>query len=278
MKTNLPDVHVFRRNTPTSPQHCVIPPSIVVVVQGEKQMYANDKIFTYNASHFLLSSIELPASSEVVEASPDKPCLGIVVPLDMKLISDILLESDIQFAIEEHVEGCITIGQQSIGILKSLLHLLELADEPETITQLAPLFMRELHYRLLLSDQAVKLKQMVLQRTQADKIAKTIEFIKFNYMRPIRVSDLASSVQMSPQTFHHHFRGITDMSPLQYQKWLRLTEAKRLMLNQHLGVAKAAYQVGYESVSQFSREYSRMFGASPKKDLSNSQTRVKSAG
>jgi transcriptional regulator GlxA family with amidase domain len=132
---------------------------------------------------------------------------------------------------------------------------------------LAPLFQREIHYRLLRSDQAAKLRQIASVDGQGYRIAKAIDWLKLNYASPVRVDELAARVQMSTPTFHHHFRQLTAMSPLQYQKWLRLNEAKRLMLNEHLDVASAAFKVGYESPSQFSREYSRLFGAPPKRDV-----------
>ncbi len=147
------------------------------------------------------------------------------------------------------------------------MRLLALLDEPDAIPTLAPMFQREIHYRLLTSDQASRLRQIASVDSQGYKIAKAIDWIKLNYASPLRVEYLAACAQMSTPTFHHHFRQLTAMSPLQYQKWLRLHEAKRLMLNEHLDAADAAFQVGYESPSQFSREYSRLFGAPPKRDI-----------
>ena len=159
------------------------------------------------------------------------------------------------------------IGAATTPLLSSFGRLLELLDEPDAIAVLAPLIQREIHYRLLMSDQAARLRQITSVDGQGYRIAKAIDWLKLNYATPLRVDDLASRVQMSTPTFHHHFRQLTAMSPLQYQKWLRLNEAKRLMLNEHLDVSSAAFKVGYESPSQFSREYSRLFGVPPKRNI-----------
>ena len=161
----------------------------------------------------------------------------------------------------------VTLVAGLVALLASFARLLALLDEPDAIPVLAPLIQREIHYRLLLSDQAPRLRQITAVDGQGYRIAKAIDWLKLNYALPLRVEELAARVQMSPPTFHHHFRQLTAMSPLQYQKWLRLNEAKRLMLNEHLDVSSAAFKVGYESPSQFSREYSRLFGVPPKRDM-----------
>ncbi|WP_339627894.1 AraC family transcriptional regulator, partial [uncultured Pseudomonas sp.] len=168
---------------------------------------------------------------------------------------------------DRSVATSVGIGAATTPLLSSFGRLLELLDEPDAIAVLAPLIQREIHYRLLMSDQAARLRQITSVDGQGYRIAKAIDWLKLNYATPLRVDDLASRVQMSTPTFHHHFRQLTAMSPLQYQKWLRLNEAKRLMLNEHLDVSSAAFKVGYESPSQFSREYSRLFGVPPKRNI-----------
>ena len=265
--TPIPNVSFFRRETPAAPAYCMIPPSIVVVVQGEKQMLVGGDAYAYDASRYLITSLDLPASSEVVQASQDVPCLGLTVNLDLRTIAELIAHGNVPPPRDRAVNGCIGIGDLTPAILKPIGRLLELLDEPQAIPTLAPIFLRELHYRLLTSDQAGRLRQIASVDGQAYKIARAIDWLKMNYAAPLRVEELAASVQMSTPTFHHHFRQLTAMSPLQYQKWLRLNEAKRLMLNERLDAASAAFKVGYESPSQFSREYSRLFGASPRRDI-----------
>jgi AraC-like DNA-binding protein len=159
------------------------------------------------------------------------------------------------------------IGTVTPHIVEPFKRLLDLLAEPDAIPVLASLISREIHYRLLMSDQAARLWQIASVGSQSQRVAKAIDWLKVNYASPLRIDELASRVQMSASSFHHHFRKLTAMSPLQYQKWLRLNEAKRLMLNENLDAAGAAFHVGYESPSQFSREYSRLFGISPKRDI-----------
>ena len=265
--TSIPSVGLFRREAPAAPAYCMIPPSIVVVVQGNKQMLVGDGAYAYDASRYLITSLDLPASSEVVNASPEVPCLGLTVNLDLRMFSELIAHGSVPPPRDRSVNGCIGIGSLTPAILKPIGRLLELLDEPDAIPTLAPIFLRELHYRLLISDQAGRLRQIASVDGQAYKIARAIDWLKLNYAAPLRIEDLAASVQMSTPTFHHHFRQFTAMSPLQYQKRLRLNEAKRLMLNERMDAANAAFKVGYESPSQFSREYSRLFGAPPRRDI-----------
>ncbi|RZA28364.1 MAG: AraC family transcriptional regulator, partial [Proteobacteria bacterium] len=208
---------------------------------------------------------------EVLVASPDKPCLGLTLRLDVRMLAELIALSDLPAArdrtpVRVRVRG-VGIGSVTVQMLGSLERLLALLDEPESIAVLAPLIQREIHYRLLQSDQTGRLRQITSVDGQGYRIGRAIDWLKLNYTSPLRVDELAAKVQMSTPTFHHHFRQLTLMSPLQYQKWLRLNEAKRLMLNEQQDVSSAAFKVGYESPSQFSREYRRLFGAPPKRDI-----------
>jgi AraC-like DNA-binding protein len=265
--TPIPNLTFFRREAPSPPSFCMIKPSIVLVVQGAKQMLLGKEAYPYDTSRFLVTSLDLPASSEVVVASPEQPCLGLVLTLDLRMLVELIAQGGLPPSRDRAVGRSMGIGAITPVILKSFSRLLELLDEPEAIPVLAPLIQREIHYRLLMSDQAARLRQIASVDAQGHRIAKAIEWLKLNYASSLRIEELAARVQMSAPTFHHHFRQLTSMSPLQYQKWLRLNEAKRLMLNEHLDAASAAFQVGYESPSQFSREYSRLFGAPPKRDI-----------
>jgi len=256
----------FRREHPSPPSVCMVEPSIILVAQGEKQLWVGGQGYPYDTSRFLVTSLDLPANSEVLAASPEKPCLGLTFKLDLRMLAE-LAQSDLPPTRERPGGKGVGIGSVTSVMLASFERLLALLDEPEAIPVLAPLIQREIHYRLLKSDQAGRLRQITSVDGQGYRIAKAIDWLKLNYASALRVDELAARVQMSTPTFHHHFRQLTAMSPLQYQKWLRLNEARRLMLNEHQDVSSAAFKVGYESPSQFSREYSRLFGVAPRRDI-----------
>jgi len=269
--TDIPGLGLFRRDHPAPPVTCMVEPSIILVAQGEKRLWVGGEGYEYSTSRFLITSLDLPANSEVLVASRDKPCLGLTLRLDVRMLAELIALSDLPPArdrnrVRGRVRG-VGIGSVTVQMLGSLERLLALLDEPESIAVLAPLIQREIHYRLLQSDQTGRLRQITSVDGQGYRIGRAIDWLKLNYTSPLRVDELAAKVQMSTPTFHHHFRQLTLMSPLQYQKWLRLNEAKRLMLNEHQDVSSAAFKVGYESPSQFSREYRRLFGAPPKRDI-----------
>lgn len=265
--TPIPGLCFFRRDAPTPPRYCIVNPSIVLVVQGAKKMWVGKEAYPYDVSRFLITSVDLPATSQVMTASAQTPCLGLTLSLNLRTLAELIAHGDVPAPRERPAAGSIGLGNISPAILDPFKRLVDLLEEPESIPTLAPLFQREIHYRLLKSDQAARLRQIASVDGHGYRIGRTIDWLKQNFAAPLRVEDLASSVQMSTPTFHHHFRQLTAMSPLQYQKWLRLNEAKHLMLNEHLDAATAAFRVGYESPSQFSREYSRLFGAPPKRDI-----------
>lgn len=265
----------FRREVPAAPTVCMVEPSIVLVAQGAKQVWIGGEAYAYDTARFLITSLDLPANSEVISASPSRPCLGLTLKLDLRIVAEMIAQSGLPPRSERAERSGVGIGATTPTILAPFARLLGLLDEPEAIPVLAPLIQREIHYRILMSDQAAKLRQIVSVDSQGHRISKAIDWLKLNFALPLRVDELAAHVQMSTPTFHQHFRQLTTMSPLQYQKWLRLNEAKRLMLNEHLDVSSAAFKVGYESHSQFSREYSRLFGESPKRDISALRARPK---
>jgi AraC-like DNA-binding protein len=255
----------------------MVEPSIVLVAQGAKQLWVGGEAYRYDTSRFLVTSLDLPANSEVMAASPERPCVGLTLKLDLRVLVELTAHARLPRR-DRAIGVGVGIGTATSAILAPFGRLLELLDEPDAIPVLAPLIQREIHYRLLMSDQAAKLRQIASVDGQGHRIAKAIDWLKLNYALPLRVEELAARVQMSTPTFHHHFRQLTAMSPLQYQKWLRLNEAKRLMLNEHLDVSSAAFKVGYESPSQFSREYSRLFGVPPKRDIAELREQANGAG
>lgn len=265
----IPELMLFRREQPMPPCTCLIEPSIILVVQGEKQMLVGGEAFPYDIHRFLVTSLDLPANSQVITASTDKPCLGLSLKLDLRVMAELIAQGGLPLPVERSADKGVGAGLGAVTpvLLESFKRLLDLLDEPAAIPVLAPLIVREIHYRLLRSEQATRLWQITSVGSQGHRVAKAIDWLKMNYTRTLRIEDLAAHVQMSTSSLHQHFRQLTAMSPLQYQKWLRLSEARRLMLNEDLDAASASFEVGYESPSQFSREYTRLFGAPPKRDI-----------
>ena len=237
-----------------------------------------EQSFVYDAEHFLLNSLDLPANSQVLEASPNRPCLGLLFKLDLRVMSEIIAQSGLPPPRDRTTEGGTVLGEMTSTLLAPFCRLLALLSEPGAVAVLAPLIEREIHFRLLTSDLASRLWQIASVGSQSHRIAKAIDWLRANYAQPLSINELATHVQMSASTLHHHFRLLTAMSPLQYQKWLRLNEARRLMLNEPLDAANAAFHVGYESPSQFSREYSRLFGLPPKRDIEKLRASADNAG
>ena len=270
----------FRREMPMPPSICLVEPSIVLVVQGEKQMLVGGVAYPYDVNRFLITSLDLPANSQIVAASADKPCLGLVLKLDLRIMAELIAQGGLPLPAERTNDRGVGIGlgTATTVLLEAFKRLLNLLDDPGAIPVLAPLIAREIHYRLLKSDQAARLWQIASVGSQGHRVAKAIDWLKTNYTTALRVEELATHVQMSSSSLHQYFRQLTAMSPLQYQKWLRLNEARRLMLNESLDAASAGFEVGYESPSQFSREYSRLFGAPPRRDIEGLRTRADNVG
>ena len=258
---------LVRRDAPTSTTSYMHEPSICLIAQGAKRVLLGDETYVYDAHHFLLASVDLPIMAQVLEASPEKPYLGLMLKLDPREIAQLMADSSLPPPRTQHEDRGMAVGELSEPLLCAFLRLLDLLEEPEHIPILAPLVQREILYRLLIGPQGPRLRQIGAAGCRSHQIARAIDWLKANFAQPLRIDDLATQVRMSTSAFHHHFRALTAMSPLQYQKWLRLHEARKLMLTERLDAANAAFQVGYESPSQFSREYSRLFGAPPLRDI-----------
>jgi AraC-like DNA-binding protein len=206
---------------------------------------------------------------QVTKASPEKPYLGLVLNIDQREISQLMVDSNLPPPRPQQSSRGMATGEVTLPLLAAFQRLIDLLDEPRDIPILAPIIEREIFYRLLVGDQGARLRQIAVAGSQSNQIARAIDWLKGNFTKPLHIDDLAAHVNMSTSTFHHHFRQVTAMSPLQYQKWLRLNEARRLMLAEDQDATTASFQVGYESPSQFSREYSRLFGAPPLRDVIN---------
>ena len=260
--TSIPGLALFRRDQPMAPAVCMVEPSLILVARGEKRLWVGGESYRYDRSGFLITSLDLPANSEVLVASREEPCVGLVLKLDVPMLAEVIAKGGMPATRSRTIDKGVGIGTMTTALDEALNRLVALLDEPEAIAVLAPLI-------LLKSDQAARLRQITAVDGQGYRIAKAIDWLKLNYTIPLRIDELAARVQMSAPTFHHHFRQLTAMSPLQYQKWLRLNEARRLMLSDRLDVSRAAFAVGYESPSQFSREYGRMFGSAPRNDIAS---------
>jgi AraC-like DNA-binding protein len=269
IETAIPGLALWRREEPTQPTSGMYEPSICLTAQGAKRVVLGDDAYVYDAQHFLITSVDLPTVWQVIEASREKPCLGLVLKLDQREISQLMVDSKLPPPRPQQSSRGMATGEVTVPMLTAFLRLIHLLDEPNDIPILAPIIQREIFYRLLVGDQGMRLRQMASAGSQSQQIARAIDWLKGNFTQPLRIDHLATQVNMSTSTFHHHFRQVTAMSPLQYQKWLRLNEARRLMLAEKQDAAAAAFQVGYESPSQFSREYSRLFGNSPLRDITN---------
>jgi AraC-like DNA-binding protein len=239
------------------------------VVQGEKEVMLEGETYHYAASQFLVISVDLPATGHVTVATPEKPYLCLQVDIDPRQLSELITETvrtEVQGAPSERA---LFIGTTNDQLTDALLRLARLLETPQDIPLLAPMVLREIYYRLLNGLYGRRIAQIAIDGTKMQRIARVIQRLKTKLSEPIRVEDLAEMAHMSPSSFHSHFKKVTTMSPLQYQKRLRLLEARRLLLVGGTDAASAAYRVGYESASQFSREYSRMFGAPPISDVAN---------
>lgn len=269
----LPGLRVFRADELIGSVCAVYEPSVAVIVQGSKRVVLGADTLVYDCGHYLISSLDLPAVSTILEASPERPYLALVLRLDLREIAGLMLSGQlpaVPAAVplrRAHEHRAMAIGRVTLPLLDACMRLVDLLERPEDLPLLGPLVQREIHYRLLVGEQGGRLRQIAAVGSQGHQIARAIDHLKTRYAEPLRVEDLAREVRMSVSTFHHQFKALTAMSPLQYQKQMRLTEARRLMLADHLDASTAAYRVGYESPSQFSREYSRRFGAPPTRDI-----------
>jgi AraC-like DNA-binding protein len=267
--TAIPELSLFWRTDPTEPMTGMYQPSICMVAQGAKRVKLGNETFVYDAQHYLITSVHLPTVVQIIEASPEKPFLGLRLTFNLGEIAQLMADSQLPPPRTRQSSRGMATGEVTVPLLTAFSRLIDLLDEQQDIPILAPIIQREIIYRLLVGDQGARLRQIASAGSQSHQIARTIDWLKTNFTQSLSIDDLAAQASMSTSTFHHHFRSMTALSPLQYQKQLRLQEARRLMLAEHLDAATAGFQVGYESPSQFSREYSRLFGAPPLRDIAS---------
>ena len=267
LETAIPGVRLAQRTAPTPPCAGTYGPSVIVVAQGRKRVDLGPNTFLYDSSRFLLTSLDLSALASVVEASPARPCLALIIGIEMSVVRELLAREELGVAEPSLDTPGMAVGQATPDFLDACCRLLGLLSSPADIPILGGLIQREILYRVLRSAEGARLRAIATQGEQSHRIARAIAWIRANYRQPLRMENLAQVAGMAVSTLHHHFRALTAMSPLQYQKQVRLQMARSRMLMDGLDANAAAFEVGYESASQFNREYSRFFGQPPVRDV-----------
>ncbi|WFS02806.1 AraC family transcriptional regulator [Rhizobium tumorigenes] len=267
-KTAIEGLGISRRSMPSAPCHASYRPCFAMVIQGAKSLQLGTDTINYGAGDYLLTSLDLPVAWRVVEASPEVPHFCITLAISPEKLLDLLSRTDIQRPAEpaEGQRGMM-VNIATPELLDAAVRLLRLLDNPSDIPAMAPLLEQEILYRILTGPAGGQLINIAVADNHGHRIARAVAWLRENFARPLRIEELAEHVNMSVSSFHHHFKAITAMTPVQYQKQLRLHEARRLMLIERLDVGTAGHRVGYQSPSQFSREYSRLYGLSPLRDV-----------
>jgi AraC-like DNA-binding protein len=264
--TSIPGLQLVRASRISDPVYAVYEPSLCVVAQGSKMVMLGDESYTYDSASYLTASVHLPITGQVTKASPESPYLCVSLQLDMNLVLEVLQSSN-QITQDHSPSRGLVINQVDNSLIEAVLRLIKLLETPQDIPVLGTSVKREIIYRVLQHDYNNSMKHFALAGSQGQRIAKVIGMLNREFVQPLKVDELAKEASMSSSSFYSHFKEVTGMSPVQYQKQLRLQEARRLLLTENLEAAEAAFQVGYESPSHFSREYSRRFGLSPIKDI-----------
>ena len=263
----LQGLYLSRSSLPLKPLYSVLKPSVCVIAQGSKEVLLGDSRYRYDPSHYLLATVELPRVSQVLEASKERPYLSLRLELDPTLVGSVMVEAG-HASPRDHADvRAIAVSPLDGNLLDAFVRLVRLLDAPTEARVLLPLITREIIYRLLMGEQGGRLRHLALQGGYTPYIARAVARLRQDFDQPLHVEGLARELGMSVSGFHHHFKAVTAMSPLQFQKRLRLQEARRLMLGEDLDAASAAYRVGYHDASHFNREYKSLFGVPPMRDV-----------
>jgi len=257
---------LFRRSADPAPTAILYEPALCVIAQGSKRVILAGHEYRYDATKYLLIAADMPAMAQIAGATPHVPYLGLKLLLDLGDVSDLVAQMDTARQ-PVATARALAVGKLDAALIQSVCRLIDLLDSQQDAVVLSPLLRREITYRLLIGPDGQRLRQVVARAGHAQRLTRTLSWLKGHYAEPLRVEALAKQVGMSASALHHHFKAFTALSPLQYQKHLRLHEARRLMLAEALDAAEASFRVGYESASQFSREYRRLFGAPPRRDV-----------
>lgn len=256
-----------RASAPTELGHGVSSPSFCVIAQGSKEVLLGDRRYWYDAAHYLIATAALPIATRIAEASTEYPYLSVILTLDPTLVGSVLVEAGYVAPRSQAAMTAIDVSPLNAGLLDATVRLVKLLDTPSDARFLLPLLKREIVYRLLSGTQRDRVAQIAALGGSTHRIAEALDWLRRDFNRPLRIEEVARELGMSASGFHHHFKALTAMSPLQFQKQLRLQEARRLMLSEHLDAASAGYRVGYDDASYFNREYKKLFGEPPIRDM-----------
>jgi len=261
-------LRLLRQSSPTPKDHGVSSPAFCLIAQGSKEVLLGDDCYRYDADRYLITAAALPTATRVTEASEERPYLGVVLGLDPALVGSVMVEAGHPAPREHKAVRAFDVSPLDAGLLDAVVRLVGLLDAPaEEARFLRPLVTREIVFRLLKGEQGGRLRQIAVLGGHSHRITRALERLRKDFDRPLRIEDIARELGMSVSGFHHHFKEVTAMSPLEFQKQLRLQEARRLMLCEDLDAASAGYRVGYNDASHFSREYKRLFGEPPMRDV-----------
>jgi AraC-like DNA-binding protein len=263
----LQGLHLYRHSVPLEHVYSMVDPSVCVVAQGSKEFLLGESRYRYDPFHYLLLTIDLPSIGQVLEASKERPFLSLRLSLDPGIVSSVMLEAGYAPSRPSTGVRAIDVSVLDANLLEATVRLTRLLDSPAEAPVLLSLIMREMVYRLLMGEQGVRLRHLAMLVEGSSPIAMAVEWLRQNFDQPLRVEQLAREQCMSVSGFHQHFKTVTALSPLQFQKRLRLQEARRLMLAEDLDAASAAYRVGYHDASHFNREYKSLFGVPPMRDV-----------
>jgi AraC-like DNA-binding protein len=266
----LKGLYLSRVSLPRQPLHSVLEPSLCVIAQGSKEVLLGDSRYRYDPLHYLLASVELPTVSRVLEASRERPYLSLRLELPPTLVGSVMVEAghSHRSSLPRHADvRAMDVSPLDVSLLDAVVRLVRLLDSPGEARVLMPLVMREIVYWLLAGEQGARLRHLATMGGYTPDIARAVERLRQDFDQPLRIEQIAQELGMSVSGFHHHFKAVTAMSPLQFQKRLRLQEARRLMLGEDLEAALAASRVGYYDASHFNREYKSLFGVPPVRDI-----------
>jgi AraC-like DNA-binding protein len=271
LSTEVPGLALYRNTAPTAPTPCTYEPSLLLIPQGKKRVDLGEQSYVFGESTFLLTSIELPIVSRVSVASLEKPYLAFFLKLDMGIVRDVLHTEEVRISAPPVGTRGMVLGEVTVDLLTPCSRMVQILNTPQDVPFFCKLLQREIIYRLLQGRQGDRLRSVATMASQSYLTAKAVTWLRKNFEKTLNVDELASMAGMSRSTLHHHFRGLTAMSPLQFQKQLRLHTARQKMLTEKIDAASAAFAVGYESPSQFNREYKRFFGRPPMRDVQASR-------
>lgn len=265
---------LYRYDTATELMSYTQKPAICLIIQGKKRVLLGDEELFYDQNHYLLTSVNLPVVSQVIEASKEEPYIGLTFMIDQQLVARMMLNNSLTISKNQPEGKAMAVSRIDLPLIQSFLRLMNLLDHPEDVPVLGPLIQQEIVYRLLTGEQGKRLQQFSTAGSHAHQIGRAIKWIEDNYDKSFTSNDLAKYSGMSVSSLHNHFRTLTAMTPLQFQKRIRLNTARQIMLMEQKDATSAAFEVGYESASHFSREYSRLFGAPPSRDIKRLRTKT----